>query len=46
MGSTLKMQEMKVEKGMRYGMLMVYETMNKWLVAQDIIWKMKQVEIA
>ena len=21
---------------MRYGMLMMYETMNKWLVAQDI----------
>jgi hypothetical protein len=25
-----------MEKEMRYGMLMMYETMNKWLVAQDI----------
>jgi hypothetical protein len=32
----LKVQEMKVEKEMGCGMLMMYETMNKWLVAQDI----------
>ena len=33
----LKVQEIKVEKEMRYGMLMMYETWNKKkLVAQDI----------
>ena len=32
----LKVQEIKVNEVMKYGMLMMYETMNKWLVAQDI----------
>ena len=32
----LNVQEIKVNEVMRYGMLMMYETTNKWLVAQDI----------
>jgi hypothetical protein len=32
----LKVQEIKVNEVMKYGMLMMYETMNKWLVAQDV----------